>query len=408
MAGESNENDPQLEETTMPLDITYRPQPLAAFVSAGLLLLAAGNAGADTFCTPLSQPGDFAQKLNIIDKTMSRADDICYAEATIWRERNMQGSNPPNVDLRQRFDYFRPASAPLSQKLPLVIWAHPNGETEKIAPNSPRMSQLVNPALEKNFALMSIEFRHPVSSQLAPTNPPTPPQLDIPNTDITRAVQWARAWADELGIDPKNIFLLGQSRGTLGLLTALSPNMASSDGAPYLAQSSRVNAMYAVQAQTTYEQEQIANNFIHKDDRVTFTAKYPDFIKPGSAIKQISVNDPPVAMRYERAPTDPQLKNVVPLHLPNQNGSCNYPQTGCFDLHHPNFGLKLKLAFDAAYLNADQTPPASKFDIAYNLPTANFFSDPLTGRPYICFFMKSLTPAALANQTPAALAACGL
>lgn len=372
-----------------------------------ILLAAAGNASADNNCTQLNQPGDFAQYLTVVDKSQSRADDICYADSAGWSEKNTQGNNPPNVDLRQRFDYFRPTSAPLSQKLPVVIWAHPTGETEKIAPHSPHMDQLVNPALEKNFAFISLEFRHPVSSQLAPTVPPTPPQLDIPNTDITRAVQWVRAWADDLGIDPKNVFLIGQSRGTLSLLTALSPNMAVDDGT-YRAQPSRVNAIYAVQAQTTYEEGQIAKTFIHPDDQARFIKQYPDFIKPGSAINQISVNDPPVAMRYERAPTDPQLKKVIPLYLPNQDDSCSHPEVGCFDEHHPNFGLKLKLTFDAAYLNAGQTPPASKFDIAYNVPEDRYFNDPLTGRPYTCFFMKSLTPAALAKQTPAALAACGL
>lgn len=384
--------------------ITFRSKCRAVLFGSATLLAVAGNAAADTACTPLTQPGDFAAQLRVVNKTLSRADDICYAEATIWSEKNTQGNTPPNVDLRQRFDYFRPTSAPLSQKLPLVIWAHPTGETEKITPNSPHMGQLVNPALEKNFAFMSIEFRHPVSSQLAP---PAKAQLDIPNTDITRAVQWARAWANELGIDPKNVFLIGQSRGTLSLLTALSPNMAVNDGT-YLAQSSRVNAIYAVQAQTTYEETQVANTFIHPDDRTRFINNYPNFINPGSAINQISVNDPPVAMRYERAPTDPLLQTIVPLHLPNKDMSCSYPQDGCFDEHHPNFGLKLKLAFDAAYRNAGQTPPASKFDIAYNVPEQSYFSDPATGRPYICFFMKSLTPAALANQTPTALAACGL
>lgn len=389
----------------MPVDPTIRFKHWAAALGSASLLAGASLAAAAELCAPIRQSGDFAAKLQKVDKGFSRADDICYADGVRWSERAPKGSG--NIELAQRFDYFRPTSADLSQKLPLVIWAHPSGETENMPLPGPRFQKQVIPALEKNFAFMSIEFRHPVSSQLAPTNPPTPPQLDIPNTDITHAVQWVRAWADELGIDPKNIFLMGQSRGTLSLLTALSPNMATSDGAPYMTQSSRVSAAWAVQAQTTYRKGQVRDTFIHPDDHKKFSNSYAEFIKPGSAIDQISVNDPPLALRYEHAPTDPELKTVIPLHMPNDDKTCSYAD-GCFDLHHPNFGLKLKLAFDAAYTSAGQKPPASKFDIGYNVPPEYYFADQLTGRPYICFFVKHLTPAALTSQTTAALASCGL
>lgn len=386
----------------MSLDLKLRLQPWASCFSAVSLLATISYASAAPLCTPLIHLGDFARQLTVVNKSLSRADNICYAEASEWMEQNPRGLD--NVTLAQRFDYFRPTSTPLTQQLPLVIWAHPSGDSENIATSSTRFTQLVVPALQQNFAFMSLEFRHPVTSQLAP---PAPTRLDIPNTDISRAVQWARAMADELGIDPKNIFLVGQSRGTLGLLTALTPNLANGDGTGYLTQSSRVSAAYAVQAQTTYQKDQIRKTFIHADDQEKFSGQYPDFIKPGSAINQISTNDPPLALRYERAPTDPLQHTVVPLHLRNDDKTCSYPQDGCFDVHHPNFGLKLQQAFAAAYISAGQTPPASKFDIAYNLPADNFFVDPLNNQPYVCFFVKHLTPAALANQTPAALAACG-
>lgn len=388
----------------MSLNTTSRLRQWAPILGSVLLLATANIAAAAASCNKLVNPGDFAAYLKPLNKVTQIAQDICYAEATSWMEKNTHG--PGNVSLIQRFDYYRPATAALSQPLPLVIWAHPSGQTEAIPAGETRFKQLVEPAIAQGFAFMSIEFRHPVGSQL---KPPATPNLDIPNTDVARAVQWARAWAGDLGVDPKNVFLIGQSRGTLGLLTALAPDQADNTSpVPYLQQSSRVNAVYAAQAQTSYEKDQIRKTFIHPDDWQKFTNQYPDFHQPGSAIFAMSTDDPPVAMRYERAPTDPALKTVIPLHLANDDGSCSDLQNGCFDEHHPNFGLKLALAFKASYVNAGQKPPASKFDIAYNVPEQYYFVDQLTGKPYVCFFVKNLTADALANQTPSALAGCGL
>ena len=158
-----------------------------------------------------------------------------------------------------------------------------------------------------------------------------------------------------------------------------------------------------MQAQTSYEKDQVKETFIHPDSWPAFDELYANFHQPGSAINEITTDDPPIAMRYERMPTDQSLQTVVPLHLPAQNGSCAYPE-GCFDFHHPNFGLKLHLAFKAL----TPTQPASKFEIAYNVPTQYLYVEQATNRPYACFFARNLTPEGRTNLSPYAVDACGL
>lgn len=366
---------------------------LGAALACTLALAAAAPAMATTVvnpgCITLTAPGDFATLLAPLDSATQHAQKVCYAEGSSWQERKF--GTMRDTTLYQRFDYFRPAGAPLTQTLPLIIWAHPNGQNERLPLGSNGFNQLVAPAIAQGFALMSIEFRHPVGSQVADKSQIN---LDVPNTDVARAIQWARAWAGDLGIDPNNVFIVGQSRGTLGLLTALAPDQADPNSTvPYLKQSSRVNAVYAVQAQTTYEHDEVRDTFIVDADHAKFDLSYPFFHHPGSAIRQMSIDDPAIALRYDREPTDPQRRKVIPLYMAEKDGSCLYPAPGCFDEHHPNFGVALARAFVSAYVNAGLTPPPDKFDIAYNVPDASFYVDPATQQPYSCFFVRHLTPA---------------
>lgn len=367
----------------------------------GMSLAAAAGIAVAEPCRKVTSEAELASYTEAQGTQATLARNICYAEGTEWLERNR--SNSANVKLDQRFDYYRPSALAPTQKLPLIIWAHPNGMSEDLAPEDNLYTQLVTRALDMGFAFMSVEFRHPVSSQEYSGEP----KLDIPNTDIARAVQWARHRAAMLGVDPTNIFLVGQSRGTLGLLNALSRNLADADSPfPYRTKSSRVRAVYAVQAQTTYVRDQIKRDFIQPADWTAFDSRYANFLQPGSAVDEISTDDPPVAMRYEQAPTDPGLKQVVPLYLP-RSGACSHAE-GCFDIHHPNFGLKLHLAFNDAYTREGLQPPASKFNIAYNVPPAYYFVDQATNKPYACFFAKNLTPEGRANLNDYAISLCGI
>ncbi len=352
----------------------------AAAMLLGCGLGIATSAVAATGCIPLAPGANFSAYLTDMGNGLVQAQDICYANGTSWWEDNTHG--PGNVKLFQRFDYYRPAQVPLTQPVPLVIWAHPSGQTEKL--NSTRMSSLVAPAARAGFAFMSIEFRHPVGSQLAPTNPPTLPNYDIPNTDVARAVQWARSRAQQLGLDASNVFLIGQSRGTLGILTALMPDQADiGSGTDYLRYSSRVNAAVGVQAQSSYNHDEVRNTFIVSSDWPRFDdplTGYPMYTHAGSAISQVSDDDPPIQLRYDRVPTDPN--RVVPLHMANADGTCpNDPNVpgGCFDEHHPNFGLALGQAYAA------HPALAGKFSVQYGLDPLHYFDN------YICFFISHLS-----------------
>lgn len=368
-------------------------QSVPRLACGALLYVVAGLAAAEP-CYKIATDAELASYTRALGTDTTIAEDICYAEGTEWQER----SKDRNVALDQRFDYYRPSSKAPADKLPLIIWAHPNGMSDNVSLQL--YEQLVVPAIRMGFAFMSIEFRHPVSSQVIEP----PPNLNVPNTDIARAVQWARHRSGLLGVDGSNIFLVGQSRGTLGLMNALSDNLADSDSpVPYLTKSSRVKAVYAVQAQTTYLRDQIKRVFIDDRDWTKFDEVYADFQQPGSAIHELTADDPPIAMRYSTAPTDPLLQNVVKLRLPARDGTCAYPE-GCFDLHHPNFGLKLHLKFKALA----GSPPASKFNIAYNVPPDDYFLDRGTNRPYTCFFAQNMTPEAQANLAPVYKQLCGL
>ena len=367
----------------------------AAFAALSFGLGATTHA-ATTGCTPL-RPGDpLAARFVALGPDLVMAQDICYAEGRHWREADPQDKRR-DTTLYQRFDLYRPKRASLTQALPLVIWAHPNGQSEHLAPE--RLKSLVGPAAGAGFAFMSIEFRHPVASQPAAPDPTSAPRLDIPHTDIARAVQWARSRAQQLGIDPHNVFLLGQSRGSLAVLTALMPDQRDdSSGTDYRRASSRVNAVFAVHAQTSYDHAQVRDTFITPQDWPRFddpVLGYPWFDDPGSAIDEASADDPPVMLRYERAPTAPQ--RVVPLSLPDSHRSCpSRPDVpGCFDVHHPNFGLALQQAFDR------QPTGAGRVVVQYAVPGARLFDG------YVCFFAAHLVGAAAASADVAATCPAG-
>jgi acetyl esterase/lipase len=368
----------------------------AALAALGCGMCLAAAAAPAPGCTPLGSAVGLAGRLVDLGTEPVMAQDICYAEGLHWREADPLDSRR-NVTLHQRFDIYRPKRAPLTQALPLVIWAHPNGQSEQLG--SARLAELVGPAARAGFSFMSIEFRHPVASQPAATDPSIPPRLDIPHTDIASAVQWARTHAQQLGIDPDNVFLLGQSRGSLAVLTSLMPDQRDdSSGTDYRRASSRVNAVFAAQAQTSYDHVQVRDTFITPQDWPRFDDPllgYPWFRDPGSAMDEASADDPPVMLRYDRRPTDP--RRVVPLSLPDADRNCpsRADVPGCFDVHHPNFGLALQQAV------ARQPKDAARLLVQYAVPTARFFDG------YVCFFAAHLVGAAAASAEVAASCPAG-
>jgi hypothetical protein len=370
-------------------------------------------------------------------KTMVQARGLCYADGTAWVEQQYGG--PADVTYDQRFEFYRSSALPKTQAVPLIIWSHPNGPTQvmiknDVGPNetSPLMEKLVVPAVKSGFAFMSIQFRHPRASQSA-----DPKKFDphVPNTDIANAVQWVRSRAAGLGVDPDNIFLVGQSRGSLALLTAFMADQRVANAGDWHSQSSKPNAVFAAQAQTTYEHVELRDTFFEHFSTVPVPPDtQPGFdyhayldrndlpvIHPGSALASLDLKDPPFWVRYERAPTDHGNVAVVPIGSrvapegedPLKYGTCYEPQatdypkiaeSGCFDEHHPNFGAALSKAFLSLQPTQAQLKkvgvqfgPRKVTQDVLDKVSEHFYDD------YTCFFIQNLSVAgeALREQATA-------
>lgn len=322
--------------------------PFAALLVSACASLYAADALA---CTPAPLPPG------------AQGEDLCYGPAE-WDEPTLNGRR-----LQQAFDFYR---APISAPAPLVIWAHPNGSSKRIVPDGELYKALVSPALAAGFSFASIEFRHPVTNEAEADSPTNP---GVPHRDIARAIQFIRANANALGIDKRNVFFVGGSRGTLTLWTALQDDMAIPDSAdPVARQSTRVNAVFGVNAQTTYDGVEFADLFLVPADRPVAKAawrlEHPKYTQFGSAILSVSAGpqpDPPVMLRYDQ-PFVGRLITLAELD-------------GMSEVHYPDFGL----ALCAAYLQAFGTSSRCSAD-----------SDPRYARAagayagYIAFFKAHL------------------
>jgi hypothetical protein len=143
----------------------------------GLLLFAGGARAELAGCHPASLTGPVAQA------------EVCYGPAA-WREPTLGGKV-----LVQSFDFY-PAVRARRQGAPLIVWAHPNGSTKALPLSSSLFKALVAPALASGFAFASVEYRHPVVNEYAR------PDGRVPHRDLARALQFMRANAAALGIDP--------------------------------------------------------------------------------------------------------------------------------------------------------------------------------------------------------------
>lgn len=319
---------------------------------AGVALLAAHAMAWSVGCVPM----DLVAPVD--------GHDICYGTAS-WSEPTLGGTT-----LSQTFDLVRPATVSASSAVPLIVWAHPNGMSKALPVSSATYKALVPPALSAGFAFASIEFRHPVVNEEPLNSDP------VPHLDLARAVQFIRANAKALGIDPRNIFVVGQSRGSLALWTVLQDDMADPNSADRVAQqSTRASAAWMVNAQTTYDGHEFSELFVVPRDRPTFNAlfdlEHPKHAQFGSAIKSVNAGaqaDPPVVLRYD--------STVVSKLL-------TLEELAAYDIvHYPNFGVALCAAYEAAFGNASRC--SYKADPLYkDNPQAAF-------QGYVSFFQRYL------------------
>lgn len=362
---------------------------------------------------------------------------------TAWIEKRW-GADEDMVLERQGF--FQRPKYSRGYKLPLIIWAHPTGQNA--VPKGDIYKAVGETALKNGFAFLSVEYRHPTASRpypgLPPEGPPDqdqnggtyPPFCALDSTDIAATIQWAKRFATRLQVDRDNIFVVGQSRGSLGLLTAYMPNQKDPSRDPkldYRGHSSKPNAVFMAQAQVTYLPSQLRQTFLRRNatqqeshggdgqgpgifdkdlqfplcktgspavyDYHCHWEKADQVINPRSsnllsALDQYDATDPPAWLRYERMP--PSKTAVVktagyvpdagrdPAKMGDPEDCYDRSGHGCLDAHHPNFGVELRRrsALSAATNVVVQYADTGRIPAQEATAVANFYRD------YYCFFIK--------------------
>lgn len=335
---------------------------------AALLLLVAATAPtlAQATCKLLgNDPLPGRQPITDQDLTYRKWNDFCLGETRVtWHEWNAQQDwDSGHVHLERRFDYYVPVS-PVPHNRKLVIWAHPNGQTEELV--GELWQRMAVPLLKAGYAVMSVETRHAADSFVSKTSiatadaygfsrPPIAGGKLVPHDDIAQAVAWARTKADALGFDAPQVVLVGQSRGSAVLVNGLS-----------LAPEQKVKGVYVYQAQTTFDLAELGPTFIFPDQgqglfRTWLREDFPP-ISNGpatSAIALASTADPiPVHMSYDlrtRLNADGsirlqcyQSKNQNRIYLPDLEDTKQCAELGAgtpFNIHDANYGK----AFANAY-----------------------------------------------------------
>lgn len=271
-------------------------------------------------------------------------DCLCYRDVRYggaeWFDESI------GKTLTQDYDFWPAFPGAVNQ--PLIVYAHPGRVSKTIKVNTdPEQSKIYDkvivPARAAGYAVASIEYRHPVENE----------DIDpLPDNDIPQAIQALRAKAGELGIDPNNVFLMGSSRGTLVVWAGVQPE-GMQPGKKNKSQSTRVNAVYAYNAQASYRGQEVADLFIYPAQRELFVAdyrsKHPKEAQFGSALADITADDPPMRLNYEGA----FYRTWVPARQ--------------ITVHHPDFGLALCAAYATAGIGTrcearDQVPSELAYD----------------------------------------------
>ncbi|GAA0769739.1 hypothetical protein LRH25_02385 [Ideonella azotifigens] len=345
----------------------FFPTRLLCGVALGMGLAHAALAADDIACsTAVPTPQKVSRTVidyngNPQTYTFWTAQDYCYGDAQDWYE-----PAPTQGRLVQRADLWYPTSD-INVVRPLIIWTHPTGMTEdfRAAKNAPYeestiFQSVLVPAMQAGYAVASLQFRHPTASY-DPAHP-----TDLPgNTDIRDAVQYLKYHADELHIDPANVFLVGQSRGTLNMLWAIRPDAAASvPGKPWRAESSTVRAVWDYQAQSCYKKAKVKKTFILPEDYSAYVNdpdnyNLPDSYDAGCALEDVQAATsgatlPPIRVMYDEEPISHGSVTLQHWCSDNSDTNCRaqYPRPGTvwadyFDLHDANFGVALSAAYQA-------------------------------------------------------------
>jgi hypothetical protein len=311
-----------------------------------------------------------------------KLNSMPYGDGANWlefkdRNKPVGGANHL-IPLKQIADFWVPSLDVVAKPRPLIIFAHPGGGSEQIEDFPVLRKFVLKEAMQADFALASLEFRHPQASFVRPEECPVDGQCPFPpSSDIGNAVQFFRHHARQFCIDPDNIFLVGQSRGSLALLHAIGADdlkqVNPPPKSPWRAQSSKVRAVWAYQAQTTYRENELAG-FVSTDPypntkpqqtyREVFVDDYIDLpYDPGSAYSRVTRGDdskmPFAWLSYDEDPTSMTAvtrQTYCSKTLDDDSCGGRGEQTRSnFDVHDANFGVRLKNAHKQAGLGSRVT-----------------------------------------------------
>ncbi len=219
------------------------------------------------------------------------------------------------------------------ERTPLVVFIHGGGfragDTTKIHPS------LIVGCLQAGISVASIGYR-------------LSPEVHFPDhfMDCARAIQFLRAHSADYNIDPKRIAGSGSSAGAgTALWLGMHDDFADPKNAdPILRESTRLNCVAVLQAQTSYDlrsiREWIGARTAEHPDAIGFfglppgeldTPRAHQVFEQASPINLLTRDDPPVFLIYAGTKT----KVIAADAKPGEG------------IHHAIFGVKLKEKMDA-------------------------------------------------------------
>lgn len=120
-------------------------------------------------------------------------------EPLTWKEVRPKRQAPQSRDITvARRVFFAKPEHSTELVLPLIIWTHPAGDTDVLEENTDARDNVAAKAVERGYAFMSLQYRHPTASQKWYAAPPGPPNQNMdgseppagtmyPSTDIARS-----------------------------------------------------------------------------------------------------------------------------------------------------------------------------------------------------------------------------
>jgi acetyl esterase/lipase len=259
----------------------------------------------------------------------SRAQDSAPASNKEAKRSPSIADHPYGAHERQVLDvYFGTGEG----KRPVVINIHGGGWVRGDKTQLPYLAQLQ----DAGITVVSMNYRYSWQAQKAGVEPP----VAWPIEDAIRVVQVVRSKSNDWRIDPERVAATGGSAGACSsLLLATWPdqrNPTSDD--PVSRQSTRIQCAAVNIAQTSLDPQQMkawipnsvygghAFGFMDPDNLASRDTQFDRFLSQRARILpwiekyspwfQVSADDPPIFLQYQRPPTsDPQAKD--PTHSTN-------------------------------------------------------------------------------------------